>query len=107
MGRVETPIINVHKAKVLDFDFSPFLDFLIASAGDDGLVKITVFPEEGVTSEISEAAATLEGNSLLCLLGVLMSDNGLCVQATRRSAHLSISTPQPTTFWHLHLRTVL
>lgn len=56
------PAINVHKAKVLDFDFSPFLDCLLGTAGEDCLIKVTVFPEEGLTGDITEAAATLEGH---------------------------------------------
>lgn len=56
------PCINVHKSKVLDLDFSPFLDFLLATASEDGTVKVTVFPEEGLTGDITEAAATLEGH---------------------------------------------
>jgi coronin-1B/1C/6 len=64
VGRLDNtaPTINVHKAKILDFDFSPFLDCLIASASEDCLIKVTVFPEEGLTGDISEAAATLEGH---------------------------------------------
>jgi len=56
------PTVNVHKAKVLDMDFSPFLDFLIATAAEDCTLKVTVFPEEGLTGDITEAAAALEGH---------------------------------------------
>lgn len=55
-------VINVHKAKVLDFDFSPFLDNLLATASEDQSIKITLFPEDGITSDITEAAASLEGH---------------------------------------------
>jgi len=56
------PKILVHKAKVLDVEFYPFADNVIATASDDCTVKITSFGEEGVTENITEAAATLEGH---------------------------------------------
>lgn len=57
------PAINVHKAKVLDLDFSPFLDNLVATCAEDCLAKVTLFPENGLTADISDAAATLEGHT--------------------------------------------
>jgi coronin-1B/1C/6 len=57
-----TPAVNVHKAKVLDWDFSPFLDCLLATAGEDNYIKFTVFPEEGLKEDVTECAATLEGH---------------------------------------------
>jgi len=67
------PSINVHKAKVLDWDFSPFLDCLLASTGEDCLIKFTMFSEEGLTQDVTESSvdgsgspylkATLDGHS--------------------------------------------
>jgi hypothetical protein len=55
------PVLNVHRAAVLDWDFSPFMENLIATGDDSGVVKITAFPEHGLTAHVEEASATLEG----------------------------------------------
>jgi len=57
------PTIQVHKAAVLDHQFHPFLNTLIATAGEDGYVKVTQFPEEGLTENVDKAIVTLEGHS--------------------------------------------
>jgi coronin-1B/1C/6 len=64
VGRVEVnaPRINVHKAKVVDIDFSPFSNNLIATAGEDCLIKLTVFPSGGLTDSINDSNATLQGH---------------------------------------------
>lgn len=56
------PVLNVHRAAVLDWDFSPFMENLIATGDDSGVVKITAFPEHGLTAHVEEASATLEGH---------------------------------------------
>jgi len=63
-GRLgKLPTIQVHKASVLDHAFHPFLNTLIATAGEDGYVKVSQFPEEGLTENIDKAIVTLEGHS--------------------------------------------
>lgn len=64
IGRIEVsaPKINVHKSKVVDLDFSPFVDTLLATASEDGTVKLTQLPVGGLTADISQAAQTLEGH---------------------------------------------
>jgi len=63
-GRLgKLPTIQVHKAAVLDQQFHPFLNNLIATAGEDGYVKVTQFPEDGLTENIDKAVVTLEGHS--------------------------------------------
>lgn len=62
-GRIKSSNkVSVHKGNVLDFEFNPFMNEMIATASEDCYVKVTVFPEGGLTSTISEAAATLEGH---------------------------------------------
>jgi coronin-1B/1C/6 len=62
-GRVGAkPKIAVHKGKVLDFQFHPFIDTMIATASEDCYVKVTSFPEGGPTETITTATATLEGH---------------------------------------------
>jgi len=57
-----TPKITVHKGKVLDFQFHPFIDTMLATASEDCLAKVTAFPAGGVTEAISQANVTLEGH---------------------------------------------
>eukprot|EP00474_Spongospora_subterranea_P009339 CRZ09797.1 hypothetical protein [Spongospora subterranea] len=56
------PTVNVHKAKVLDFDWNPFVDTLLATAAEDNDVKISVIPDEGLTDNITEAIVELKGH---------------------------------------------
>jgi len=63
-GRLgKLPSIQVHKASVLDHQFHPFLNTLIATAGEDGYVKVSQFPEGGLTENVEKAIVTLEGHS--------------------------------------------
>jgi len=55
-------VINVHTARVLDFDFHPFISTFIATASEDGTVKLTSFPSEGLTADIKDAQGTLSGH---------------------------------------------
>jgi coronin-1B/1C/6 len=63
-GRLDlnTPKLAVHKNKVLDYVFNPFMSNMIATGGEDCLAKVTVFPEEGLTENIENADVTLEGH---------------------------------------------
>lgn len=62
LGRASNYSVNVHRAKVLDFAFSPFNDSILAMGADDGLVKIAVVPP-GLDAPVEQAAATLEGHT--------------------------------------------
>lgn len=63
VGRVSGPKkITVHKGKVLDFAFNPFNDNLIATGSEDCYVKVTQFPTDGLTADIKESVATLQGH---------------------------------------------
>jgi len=57
------PTVSVHKASVLDHQFHPFIPTMLATAGEDGYVKVTQLPEEGLTDNIEKAIVTLEGHS--------------------------------------------
>jgi len=59
---LKVPMISVHKSPVLDVIFNPYIDTQILTGGDDGYIKITNFPEAGITDEITECARTLEGH---------------------------------------------
>jgi len=64
VGRLPTghPTVNTHKSKVLDLQFSPFNDNLLATGADDGLVNLTLIPEDGVKESIHKANITLTGH---------------------------------------------
>jgi len=64
VGRIEVsaPKINVHKSHVVDLDFSPFADTLLATASEDGTVKLTMLPSGGLTADITKSVQTLEGH---------------------------------------------
>jgi len=57
------PTVSVHKAAVLDHAFHPFLSTLLATAGEDGYVKVSQIPDEGLTDNVEKAIVTLEGHS--------------------------------------------
>jgi len=57
------PTISVHKNAVLDHQFHPFISNMIATASEDGYVKVTQFPEGGLKENIEKAVVTLEGHS--------------------------------------------
>lgn len=58
----KTPLITGHKNPVLDLDFNPFNDNLIASASEDCYVKIWGIPEGGLKENMSEPLQTLSGH---------------------------------------------
>lgn len=63
VGRVSAPKkIMVHKGKVLDFEFNPFNDNLIATGSEDCYLKVTAFPADGLTADVKESVATMQGH---------------------------------------------
>ncbi|KAJ8608756.1 hypothetical protein CTAYLR_007792 [Chrysophaeum taylorii] len=57
-----TPIIAGHKGQVLDFDFNPFHEHLIASASEDLTIKVWGIPPDGLTETITEPLVDLHGH---------------------------------------------
>lgn len=64
-GRVDqsTPSVCGHAAPVLDVQWCPHDDNVIASASEDCTVKIWQIPDEGINSPMMEASVTLEEHS--------------------------------------------
>lgn len=62
-GLKKTPGINVHKGKVWDFQFHPFINNIICSAADDCRAMLTQFPMEGLDTDISEPTSVFEGHT--------------------------------------------
>jgi len=56
------PLLKGHAGAILDFEFSPFHDELVATASEDSTVKIWQVPEEGLTEDILEPVGTLQGH---------------------------------------------
>jgi coronin-1B/1C/6 len=54
--------VSGHKAAVLDIEWCPHNDDVIASASEDCYVKIWEIPEGGVTKTLTEATVELQGH---------------------------------------------
>jgi len=63
-GKVDAklPLIAGHKGAVLDIDFNPFNDNLIASVSEDCTGKIWGIPEGGLKEHLNEPLQTLTGH---------------------------------------------
>ncbi|XP_078598527.1 coronin-1C-like isoform X3 [Branchiostoma floridae x Branchiostoma japonicum] len=61
-GRVPNnpPMVAGHRAAVLDIQWSPFDDTIIASCSEDMTIKVWVIPEKGLEESITEPEASLE-----------------------------------------------
>ena len=55
--------LEVHNGRVLDHQFHPFIQNMIATASEDANVCVTSFPENGLTEKIHQADVTLKGHS--------------------------------------------
>lgn len=57
------PLIKGHQGAITDLSFSPFHDQLLASASEDGKVKLWMIPEGGLTEHVKEDDMSLVGHS--------------------------------------------
>eukprot|EP00004_Rigifila_ramosa_P025509 TRINITY_DN7644_c0_g1_i3.p1 TRINITY_DN7644_c0_g1~~TRINITY_DN7644_c0_g1_i3.p1 ORF type:complete len:923 (-),score=214.36 TRINITY_DN7644_c0_g1_i3:39-2516(-) len=64
VGRVptETPVLNGHSAAIVDFDFSPFDDTILATGSEDTHIKLWKIPAEGLKESTDAATADLTGH---------------------------------------------
>lgn len=64
-GRYDTslPTIAGHAGPVLDMEFNPFDDHMIATASDDSTIKVWAIPEGGVTAQISTPLVDLTSHA--------------------------------------------
>ena len=60
--------VTGHTAPVLDFDFNPFDDYILASASEDLTVKIWRIPEDGLTANLNTPVVDLRGHDKKVLL---------------------------------------
>lgn len=63
-GKVDpnAPLVAGHKGAVLDIQWCPFDDNIIASASDDAIVRVWAIPDGGLTHTLTEPAAELVGH---------------------------------------------
>lgn len=62
MSQTNPPLLSAHKRTVLDFDWHPFNDHILASVSEDANVMIWKIPEGGVTGAITDPVQTLSGH---------------------------------------------
>ena len=55
-------MIRGHKSAILDFDFSPFNDTILATASDDCTSKIWSIPDGGLKENMTEPLCVLDGH---------------------------------------------
>jgi coronin-1B/1C/6 len=58
--KADQPLVSGHKGPVLDFDFNPFNDHIVASVSEDTTVKVWGIPEGGLTSTLTNPLVSLE-----------------------------------------------
>jgi len=58
-----SPVVSGHSAAVLDFEWNPFHDEILASASEDSTIKIWGIPEGGLTSNLTEPLVDLAGHN--------------------------------------------
>jgi WD40 repeat protein len=56
------PLVTGHKAPVLDIDWNPFNDNILATGSEDAYVKVWFIPDGGLTEAATEAAQVLQGH---------------------------------------------
>lgn len=63
-GRIDSdiPMVTGHSSAVMDFDFNPFHDQILASGSEDQTIKIWGIPEGGLTENMTEPLVDLRGH---------------------------------------------
>ena len=81
---INLPKVAGHKSLVLDIMWNPFNDNQIASASEDCKIKIWQIPDGGLSQNMTESVATLEGHQKK----VIRSHAGCCRCSSRNSVVL-------------------
>ncbi|KAJ3384770.1 Coronin-2B [Entophlyctis sp. JEL0112] len=61
-GKLDVPLFLGHTSAVLDTDFNPFNDHIVASASEDCKVMVWQIPEGGPTANVESPVLTLTGH---------------------------------------------
>lgn len=64
----DQPLIRGHAGPIMDWDFSPFNDNLLATSSEDGIIKLWLIPDDGITQDVLDADAELRGHSKKIIL---------------------------------------
>jgi coronin-1B/1C/6 len=64
---VNTPKVSGHKEYILDIQWNPFNDNMIASCSEDGCVKIWEIPEKGLFTNMEEPLLSLDYHERRCV----------------------------------------
>ena len=68
-GKTSQKLLKGHKGRIFDIKFSPFYTDLLASASEDGSVKLWKIPEEGLKEHITEDVQMYTGHKRkVCLV---------------------------------------
>ncbi|ORY49053.1 DUF1900-domain-containing protein [Rhizoclosmatium globosum] len=62
-GKIDPPLFLGHTGAVLDTDFNPFNDHIVASGAEDSRVMVWQIPEGGPTQNIETPVLTLNGHA--------------------------------------------
>jgi coronin-1B/1C/6 len=54
--------ISTHKGRLIDFDFHPFIDTIVATSSDDCKVNINAFPSDGLTDNVTSPEISITGH---------------------------------------------
>lgn len=84
---IAPPVFSGHTSNVLDFDFSPFHDHLIASASEDTSVKLWGIPEGGMVGNQGEAMVGMKRKK--------GHGGKVCVRASLKICHAYCLLPFP------------
>jgi len=60
--RPGAPTVSGHKSAVLDLEFNPFHEHVIASASEDATIKVWGIPQQGLTETLTEPLVDLTGH---------------------------------------------
>lgn len=61
--KANAPLLSVQKGKIIDLDFHPFIDNMLATAGEDCKIHVTQFPMTGLTETITKPNVSIGGHS--------------------------------------------
>mmetsp|Transcript_49695 Transcript_49695/g.153472 ORF Transcript_49695/g.153472 Transcript_49695/m.153472 type:complete len:460 (-) Transcript_49695:81-1460(-) len=58
----DLPLVTGHTGPILDFEFNPFDDNMVASASEDMTIKLWKIPDDGMKQHMRESLASLDGH---------------------------------------------
>jgi len=90
-------VLDGHKGPVIDFDFNPFHEGIVASGGDDAVVKVWGIPPDGLTENSTDALVDLHGH--------LRKINGVRFHPTAEHVLATMSYDKTIKVWDIEKET--